>query len=59
MKNTQTMARMDKVTLVELAKHKLVPTETYNHTLARLLGLKRPPKQFKFKEVITNGKTKA
>ena len=49
MNKNQTMARMGKATLAELAKYKLVPSETYDHTLARLLGLKRPPKPFTLK----------
>ena len=45
------MARLNKSTLAELAKYKLVPQESYDNILARMLGMKKPAKKFILKEV--------
>ena len=62
MEKNKTFARFDKDVLAGLAEHKLVPSESYSNTLARLLGLRKvPPPMFKIpKEVNKYGrKTKA
>lgn len=51
MNNKKTMARMNRSTLAELAKYKLVPQESYDNILARLLGMRKPSKEFTLKGV--------
>ena len=51
MKDEQTMARFNRSTLVCLEKYKIAPRESYDSVLARILGIKRLPKQFKLKEI--------
>jgi len=51
MKDKLTMARFKKSTLLCLEKHKIAPRESYDSVLARILGIKRLPKQFKLKEI--------
>ena len=47
----KSMARLSWTTKKEIKKHKVAPNESYDNILQRLLGLRREPKQFKFKEV--------
>lgn len=52
-----TMARFSKKTLKVLAKYKDAPRESYDSTLARLLGIKRPSKKPLFlKKLIKENK---
>lgn len=51
MKDKLTMARFNKSTLACLGKYKIAPRESYDSVLARILGIKRLPKQFKLKEL--------
>ena len=53
MEKNKTFARFDKDVLAGLAKHKMVPSESYSNTLARLLGLRKiPPPLFKIPKEV-------
>jgi len=47
--NQNSMARLSPKVKEEIKRHKIFPGESYDQVLQRLFGLRRIPKQFKFK----------
>lgn len=47
----KSQARLSPEVKEAIRKHSIAPNESYDNVLARLFGIRRTPKQFKFKEV--------